>query len=154
VIFASDTWGLQMTDFRTALACFALLWSATGAALAAGDLSTRPTALAELVLGTDDTGFGLSQKEYNLETGKSYRLKINASGKHSYALVAPELFDNIWLRKVEAGGMEIKANRVFELEFERKAQAEIFFVPIRPGNYRMIAKGLEAKGVVIMFNVK
>jgi hypothetical protein len=125
-----------------------------GGAIAAGDLSTRPTRLPDLVLGTDDTGLGLSQKEYSLETGKSYRLKIISTGKHEYALVAPELFDNIWLRKVEAGGMEIKANRVFELEFEKAAQAEIFFVPIRPGNYRMHAKGLEQRGVVIMFNVK
>ena len=143
-----------MIGLRTVFASVALMFGATSAALAAGDLSLKPIVLPELVLGTDDTGFGLSQKEYNLETGKSYRLKINASGKHEYALVAPELFDNIWLRKVEAGGMEIKANRVFELEFERQAQAEIFFVPIRPGNYRMHAKGLESKGVVIMFIVK
>jgi uncharacterized cupredoxin-like copper-binding protein len=143
-----------MTGLRTAFTGLAFLLGATGASFGAGDLSLRPTVLPDLVLGTDDTGFDLSQKEYNLETGKSYRLKINASGKHQYALVAPELFDNIWLRKVEAGGMEIKANRVFELEFERKAQAEIFFVPIRPGTYRMIAKGLESKGVVILFNVK
>lgn len=124
------------------------------AARAAGDLSLRPERLPDLVIGTDDTGFGLSQAAYALETGKSYRLKIVCKGQHQYALVAPDLFDNIWLRKVEAGNMEIKANRIFELEFERAAQAEIFFVPIRPGSYRMHAKGLESKGVVIVFTVK
>jgi hypothetical protein len=128
--------------------------AAGGESRAAGDLSLKPTRLPDLVIGTDDTGFGLSQKEYAIETGKSYRLKIISTGRHEYALVAPDFFDNIWLRKVEAGDMEIKANRIFELEFEKKAQAEIFFVPIRPGNFRMHAKGLEARGVVIMFNVK
>jgi hypothetical protein len=138
---------------RGLLVCLGLLLG-IGGAIAAGDLSGKPTRLPDLVLGTDDAGFGLSQKEYNLETGKAYRLKIISTGKHEYALVAPDLFDNIWLRKIEAGGMEIKANRVFELEYEKAAQSEIFFVPIRPGSYRMHAKGLEQRGVVIMFNVK
>jgi hypothetical protein len=139
---------------RALLVCLGLLLGVGGAAIAAGDLSGRPVRLPDLVLGNDDTGFGISQKEYNVETGKAYRLKVISTGKKEYALVAADLFDNIWLRKLEAGGMEIKANRVFELEFEKAAQAEIFFVPIRPGNYRMHAKGLEQRGVVIMFNVK
>jgi uncharacterized cupredoxin-like copper-binding protein len=143
-----------MSRVRVLLASLALLLFPLAGAFAAGDLSLKPARLPDLVLGTDDTGFGLSQKEYNLETGKSYRLKVISSGKHEYALVAPEFFDNIWLRKVEAGDMEIKANRIFELEFEKKAQAEIFFVPIRPGSYRMHAKGLESRGVIIMFTVK
>jgi hypothetical protein len=143
-----------MRRFHVLFASLAAIHGAASLALAAGDLSTRPVRLPDLVLGTDDTGFELSQKEYGIETGKAYRLKIISTGKHAYALVAPELFDNIWLRKVEAGDMEIKANRIFELEFEKRAQAEIFFVPIRPGSYRMHAKGLEARGVVIMFNVK
>jgi hypothetical protein len=145
---------MGMTRVSALFLGFAMLIGTAAFAFAAGDLSLRPTRLPDLVLGTDDTGLDISQKEYVVETGKSYRLKIISSGKHEYALVAPELFDNIWLRKVEAGDVEIKANRIFELEFEKKAQAEIFFVPIRPGNYRMHAKGLEAKGVVIMFNVK
>jgi uncharacterized cupredoxin-like copper-binding protein len=143
-----------MTGLRALLASFAISIGATSLALAAGDLSLRPVRLPDLVLGTDETGFEVSQKEYSIETGKAYRLKIISTGKHEYALMAPDLFDNIWLRKVEAGDMEIKANRIFELEFEKPAQAEIFFVPIRPGSYRMHAKGLEARGVVIMFNVK
>lgn len=142
-----------MIGVRGLLACLAVAVG-VGTAVAAGDLSGRPTRLPDLVLGTDDTGFGMSQKEYSVETGKAYRLKIVSTGKHEYALVAADLFDNIWLRKVEAGGMEIKANRVFELEFERAAQAEIFFVPIRPGSYRMHVKGLDIRGMVVMFNVK
>lgn len=139
---------------RLLFLCMAALLSAGGVGRTAGDLSLKPERLPDLVLGTDETGFGLSQTAYALETGRSYRLRIVSKGTHEYALVAPDLFDNIWLRKVEAGGMEIKANRIFELEFERAAQAEIFFVPIRPGSYRMHAKGLEARGVVIVFTVK
>jgi hypothetical protein len=123
-------------------------------AAAKGDLAVKPTKLPDLVLGTDDTGFGMSQKEYSLETGKAYRLKIVSTGKKEYAMVAPELFSVIWVRKVEAGEVEIKAGALYELEFEKAATAELFFVPIRPGTYQMRAKGLEARGVVITFNIQ
>ena len=131
-----------------------LLFLVTETALAKGYLATRATRLPDLVLGTDNTGFGLSQKEYRLETGKAYRLKIVSTGKHEYAMVAPEFFDFIWLRKVEAGGLEIKAISIYELEFENEAEAEIFFVPIKPGSYKMKAKGLEIRGVEVKFIVK
>ena len=142
-----------MKGFRGLLGCLAVI-AGIGTAVAAGDLAGKPTRLPDLVLGNDDTGFGMSQKEYSLETGKAYRLKIISTGKHEYAVVADDLFDTIWLRKVEAGGMEIKANRLTELEFEKAAQAEIFFVPIRPGNFRMRVKGLDSKGMVVTFTIK
>jgi len=135
------------------LACLGIFLLAQPAA-AKGYLATKPTKLPDLVLGTDDTGYGLSQNEYKLETGKSYRLKIVSSGKKEYAMVAPGFFDFIWLRKIEAGGMEIKANSIYELEFEDEAEAEIFFVPIRPGTYEMRAKGLEERGVMVKFIVE
>ena len=123
-------------------------------AAAKGDLAVKPTKLPDLVLGTDDTGFGLSRKEYRLESGKAYRLKIISSGKKEYAMVAPELFSVIWVRKIEAGDMEIKAGAINELEFEKAATAELFFVPIRTGTYEMRAKGLEQRGVIIKFIIE
>ena len=142
-----------MTARMILLALFALGLLAEGAA-AKGYLASRPTKLPDLVLGTDEMGFGLSQKEYQLETGKSYRWKIISSGKQEYAMVAPKFFTFIWLRKVEAGGMEIKAHSIYELEFEREGEAEIFFVPIKPGKYEMKAKGLETRDVVVKIIVK
>ena len=121
---------------------------------AAGYLATKPIELEELVLGTDPIGFNVSVKEYNLETGQAYSLVIKSSGFQEYAIVAPDFFDFIWLRKVEAGGLEIKANSIYELEFENESEAEIFFVPIRPGTYEMYAKGLKEKGTVVTINVK
>ena len=143
-----------MTLIKKLAICLGILFVLAEVALAKGYLATRAIRLPDLVLGTDNTGFGLSQKEYRLETGKAYRLKIVSTGMHEYAMVAPEFFDFIWLRKVEAGGMEIKANSIYELEFENEAEAEIFFVPIKPGSYKMKAKGLEIRGVEVKFIVK
>lgn len=121
---------------------------------AKGYLATRPQALPDLVLGTDITGYGLSQYSYELETGKAYKLKIISTGAKEYAWEAPVFFDFIWLRKVEAGGIEIKANRLTEIEFENEGEAEIFFVPIRPGTYHFRIRGLEERGMVGTFIVK
>ena len=124
------------------------------AAIAEGDLTRRPAKLPDLVLGTEENRYHLSEKEYNLETGKSYKLKIISSGQTEYALKAPGLFNSIFLRKVEAGDMEIKAATLKELEFEQEGEAEIYFVPIKPGKFEFFAEGLEHKGMEGVFNVK
>lgn len=121
---------------------------------AAGDLTRRGTALADLRLGSEESDYSMSQREYQLETGKAYQLKIIASGQKEYAFQAPEFATSIFLRKVEAGGVEIKAVTLTELEFEDAGEAEIFFVPIKPGKFRFFAKGLEGKGMLGYFVVK
>lgn len=121
---------------------------------AEGDLTRRTVALPDLRLGSEDSDYGMSQREYPLETGKAYQLKIIASGQKEYAFQAPEFATSIFLRKVEAGGVEIKAVTLTELEFEDAGQAEIFFVPIKPGKFPFFAKGLEHKGMLGHFLVK
>ena len=121
---------------------------------AAGDLTRRTLALPDLRLGNEKSDYGMSQLEYQLETGRAYQLKIIASGQKEYAFQAPEFATSIYLRKVEAGGVEIKAVTLTELEFEDAGEAEIFFVPIKPGKYRFYAKGLEGKGMLGYFVVK
>ena len=121
---------------------------------AAGDLTRRTEKLPDLLLGSEASDYSLSQSEYQLETGKAYQLKIIASGLKEYAFQAPEFATSIYLRKVEAGGVEIKAITLTELEFEEAGEAEIFFVPIKPGTFRFYANGLEGKGMLGHFVVK
>ncbi len=122
-------------------------------AMAEGNLSRRPVALPTLELATQD-GFGISQTEYQIETGKAYKLEIRSTGIEECAFRADEFFRNIWLRKVEAGGLEIKAAQLNELEFETEAEVEIFFVPIKPGRYPYGCKGLEDRGLSGLFIVR
>lgn len=130
----------------------AALFSAT--AFAAGDLAVKGTDLPELVVGQGEAGFGVSQKTYELETGKLYQLVIKATGAKECAWQSPGLFQNIFLRKVEAGGMEIKAVHLLELEFEDEGEAEIFFVPVRTGTFKWYCKGMEARGMEGEFVIK
>lgn len=136
--------------FLTAL----FLSLAISPAFAEGDLGLRPTELEDLVVGLGDAGFGVSQKSYELVTGRAYSLTIKSTGNKECAWEAPEFANTIWLRKVEAGEVEIKATHLYELEFEGEGEAEIFFVPIRPGTYAWRCRGLEAQGLAGTFVVK
>ncbi len=122
--------------------------------MAEGDLTLRPQRLPDLVMGSDESDYSLSEKTYQLETGKAYRLELIASGLKPYAVRAPEFFSSIYLRKVEAGGMEIKAVSLTELEFEDEGSAEIFFVPVKPGTFEFYIAGLRHKGMEGAFVVK
>ena len=143
-----------MADWKDVLALAVGVALYAGTARGEGDLSLKVTKLDELVLGTGEAGFGVSKKTYNLVTGKAYSLKIKSTGAKECAWEAPEFARSIWVRKVEAGDVEIKASHLTELEFEREGEAEIFFVPIRPGNFQWRCRGLEGKGMAGAFVVK
>jgi uncharacterized cupredoxin-like copper-binding protein len=110
--------------------------------------------LPALVLGSEQSDYAMSENRYELETGKAYKLEIVSTGRKEYAIRAPEFFANIFLRKVEAGDMEIKAVSLTELEFEQEGEAELYFVPVKPGEYRFYSAGLEGKGMVGTFSVR
>ena len=131
-----------------------VLFVFTTLVFAEGDLTRKPEKLPDLVLGSEDDFFMLSENNYELVTGQSYKLKIVSSGMTEYAFQAPEFFNSIFLRKVEAGDMEIKATSLTELEFEQEGEAEIYFVPIKTGAFEFYMDGLEVKGMVGTFNVK
>lgn len=132
----------------------ALILCISASAHAEGYLALRATELPDLVLGVDEAGYKVSTPTYQLQTGTAYSLKIISTGRKEYALRGTDFFNFIWLRKVEAGGMEVKAVSLYELEFEDESEAEIFFVPIRPGTYKLSAAGLESKGTFTTITVK
>jgi uncharacterized cupredoxin-like copper-binding protein len=130
------------------------LVAAPALARAEGDRALKPEKLPDMVLGLGDAGFGVSQRDFALVTGKAYRLKIKSTGEKECAWQAPQFTNYIWLRKIEVNKVEIKASHVYEIEMERAGEAEVFFVPIRPGEYVWGCKGLESKGMAGRFIVK
>lgn len=136
------------------LAAAMLLAPAVTAFAAGGDLASRPVVLETLEVGTGDNGFGMSQPEYQMQTGQAYHLKIKAVGWHECNWEAPSFFKNAWLRKIEAGGMEIKVAQLNELEMDSDGEVDLFFVPIRPGTYSFGCRGLEDRGMTGSFIVQ
>jgi hypothetical protein len=123
-------------------------------AWAEGYLATDLQKLPDLVFGVDQSGFAVSTPCYRLTTGKAYQLTIVSTGKREYAIHADDFFNFIWLRKIEVGDVEIKASGLYEIEMEREGKATLFFVPIKPGKYRIYAKGLDSKGAIASIEVK
>ena len=96
----------------------------------------------------------MSQKVFEMETGKAYRLEISSMGFKEYEIEAEDFFRNIWIRNIEVAGIEIDTPVIEEIEFEREGEIEIKFVPIRPGEYDFEIEGLQSKGMVGKFIVK
>lgn len=132
----------------------ALIIATASTALAEGFLVQRTKRLPDLELGLGDAGYGVSKHEYNLETGKGYRLWLKATGAKECAFTAPEFFQNMWFRKIEVNKVELKVQAIYEIEFEREGSAELFFTPIKPGEYEWVCDGLEDKGMKGVISVK
>ena len=75
---------------------------------AEGDLSIRSKKLV-LNLGSEKSDYDMSQKIFNMETGKAYRLEITSMGFKEYELEAEDFFRNIWIRSIEIDGIELDA---------------------------------------------
>ena len=121
--------------------------------LSKGDLAIRSKKI-ELKLGSDKSDYAMSQKVFELETGKAYRLEISSMGFKEYEFEAEEFFKNIWIRKIEIEGIEIQAPVINEIEFEREGEIEINFVPIRTGEFPFERERLQEKGMIGKFIVK
>ena len=87
----------------------------------------------------------MSQKIFNMETGKAYRLEITSMGFKEYELEAEDFFRNIWIRSIEIDGIELDAPVINEIEFEREGEIEIKFVQLGQENMILKLKGYKVK---------
>ncbi len=126
---------------------------ATLPALAEGNLASRATRLDPLVLGAD---LSFSVKEFRLETGKYYRWRIESKGGEEFLVQSPGLFRNSWVNQVVIDDIEVKpvGGGIYGIEFDDEGVADIWFVPIRPGEYDYYATGFESRGMIGKFIVK
>ena len=139
-------------NFIKGILLFSILIVSTNV-LGKGDLAIRAKKL-ELKLGSEKSDYEMSQKIFEMETGKAYRLEISSMGFKEYEFEAEDFFRNVWIRKIEVEGIEIDTSILNEIEFEREGEIEIQFVPIRPGNYEFEIEGLREKGMFGQFIVK
>ena len=117
---------------------------ASGAAQAAGNLASNGTDL-EIKIDTENLTY--SQNEFELETGKYYRLSVTSDGGDEIAWFAPELWRNSWINQIVANDLEVKVWGLYSLEFDAAGTINVSFVPIRPGEYEFYSPGYEDKGL-------
>lgn len=143
----------MMRRVWTTIALAAAASLATLPALAEGNLASRATRLDPLVLGAD---LSFSVKEFRLETGKYYRWRIESKGGEEFLVQSPGLFRNSWVNQVVIDDIEVKpvGGGIYGIEFDDEGVADIWFVPIRPGEYDYYATGFESRGMIGKFIVK
>lgn len=144
---------MTKTKFGAALLA-AVLLAGPATAFAAGDLATKATKLPDLLIGGGAAGYDMSQKTYDLESGKAYKLKLKATGTHACTIQGQEFFTAIYIRQIAAGEAEILNPTLTGLDFDDPSEAELFFVPVRTGSFKLGCKGLEEKGMTVTINVK
>ncbi len=118
---------------------------------AAGNLTKRAERLESLKL---NAGSGFSIKAYDLETGVYYRWRIVSDGREEYRLMAPELFRNSWIDRVSIEDQAVKPMGLHAVAFDDGGEIDIWFVPIRPGDYRFYIESLESEGFEGVMHVR
>ena len=102
--------------FIKVILLFSIL-AASNYSLGKGDLAIRAKKL-ELKLGSEKSDYEMSQKIFEMETGKAYRLEISSMGFKEYEIEAEDFFRNIWVRGIEVEGIEIDTPVINEIELE------------------------------------
>lgn len=119
--------------------------------LAAGNLASGGETL-ELKIDTENLTF--SQNEFELETGKFYRMDITVEDADDTAFMAPELWRNVWINQIVVNDLEMKVQNPYSFEWDAAGTFNVSFVPIRPGEYEFWIDGYEDKGLKGKFVVK
>ena len=134
-----------------------LFWALTCSAMATfahaeGNLASDATRLADMEINSDE--LSLSVNEFELETGMYYRWSIVHDGGEEFQIVAPDLFRNSWINQVVINDLEVQPYGLYAIEFDDEGRIDIWFVPIRPGNYDFWIEGYRERGLAGTFIVR
>ena len=119
---------------------------------AEGNLASRATRLADMQI--DSAELSLSINEFEAETGKYYRWRIVHDGGEEFQIVAPDLFRNSWIDQVVINDLEVQPFGLYAIEFDDEGTIDVWFVPIRPGDYDFWIDGYRERGLAGKFVVR
>ena len=137
--------------YGSALAIGLSLLSGGKANAQAGLLTGGATELEPITLAS---GKPLVDAPYELESGKYYRLPINADGSAELAIAGADFFRNVWVDEVVINDIEVRPLGVDSIEFDDAGTATITFVTIRPGRFTLRIPGTTGETQQAIFNVK
>ena len=118
---------------------------------AKGKITKRAERLEEIKIDGAD---GFSVTEIELETGKFYRLRITSDGKDEYFFAATDFFNSVWFDQIVINDLEIKPTGIYGLEFDDSGSIDLFFVPIRTGEFAFSIPALKESGFVGRITVR
>ena len=140
-------------SWMIALSLATLIWAVPGTNVRAqaGLLTGGAMELAPITLSA---GRPLAQDAYSIESGKYYRIDINADGTGEFALAGPAFFRNVWVNEIVINDIEVRPLGIDSLEFDDEGTATVSFVPIRPGQFILRIPGTTGDSQQAVFNVR
>jgi uncharacterized cupredoxin-like copper-binding protein len=146
---------MHLTSFRFALGAAALLGLASGAALAAGDLSRQTPIDVTVDLGAPGK-HEFAPKQLKFETGKLYKLTLRNSSSDPHYFTSHAFSQMVWTRKAQVvqqrdgKGVTLAEFKgaIREIEVYPGHSAEWWFVPVAAGritDLRCDIKGADGK---------
>lgn len=78
-----------------------------------------------------------------LVSGQYYELIIQSDGSAEMAISGAAFFRNCWIDEVVINDIEVRPLGLDSLEFDDEGEAEISFIPIKPGRFELTAPGVE-----------
>ena len=108
----------------------------------------------ELILGSADDQFTVSQKDFELISGQGYRWKITSAAGLEYK-VHTDLFRNVWMNQIVINDLEVHMNGAPAwLEFDAEGTMQVQFTTVRPGIYTWSVPDLADKGMQGTITIK
>ncbi len=84
--------------------------------------------------------FAFTPKEFSLEAGKPYILKVSNKGAVKHEFTAGEFFRTAATRKAETAQSEVKVPFFTEVEVFAGQTVEIYLIPLIPGTYKLVCE--------------
>lgn len=96
------------------------------------------------------SGMPLAEGELELKAGAYYELIIQSDGSAEMAISGAEFFRNCWIDEIVINDIEVRPLGLDSLEFDDEGEAEISFIPIKPGRFELRVPGVEPLVVVVI----
>jgi hypothetical protein len=100
---------------------------------------------ADLPPLTLSSGKPVAAGAYELKSGTYYRIDIVADGTAELALSGGDFFRSIWINEIVINDIEIRPTGVHSIEFDAAGTANMSFIAIVPGTYRLSIPGSDSE---------
>ena len=109
---------------------------------------------ADLPPLTLSSGKPVAEGTYHLKSGTYYRMDITADGTAELALSGGDFFRAIWINEIVIEDIEIRPMGVHSIEFDAAGTAQVSFIAIVPGTYRLSIPGSDSESQSATFVIQ
>jgi hypothetical protein len=100
------------------------------------------------------SGKPVAEGIYELKSGTYYRIDIVADGTAELALSGGDFFRAIWINEIVVNDIEIRPMAVHSIEFDAAGTANMSFIAIVPGTYRLSIPGSDSESQSATFVIE